>query len=531
MDKIGFDKETSSIRDLRVKHVAEAHEWARNLDLSATSIRKACLSFPSKTAIGLDQHAFRDIALLPDNALGSLGEIIRQCFVKLAIPTQSLLQLLVLLGKKNGGSRTIAILHTTYRLTMRLVSAHISQWDVNFAGKWDSALKGNSALRAHVARAMGIELAHSEGQFVIHFLWDMRKFYDSIKAHLLIPQLVARGYPLEILVLGTLTHKSPRCLQVGNSYSNIIMGCASSILAGCLQSCSWARGLLFEFVQALGYVVPGSVCEEHIDDLSQFVTNKSRMQLFQDAAKIGRAVKVGTAELGLTLSCKSTLLANNKSLGKLIVSHLETDGVPICLGTAATDLGIETAAGKRRCAASQWKRIWKGRRRAKRVNHLCKMNSEAQKLTMTGIHPVQIYGHTAQGASNAQVDAMCRNLKLGTVLGKTQACPITTVAWFFGVKRVPQTAARVEQISEWISMWRNCNVDAESADFGGKGPHVGWKSPSLESGYGTYLRHHLLGVGSRMEAELTRFLAVTGWQRHSGRRLVQQGADHRQFLQ
>ena len=314
------DQETSSIRDLRVKHVAEAHEWARNLDLSATSIRKACLSFPSKTAIGLDQHAFRDIALLPDNALGSLGEIIRQCFVKLAIPTQSLLQLLVLLGKKNGGSRTIAILHTTYRLTMRLVSAHISQWDVNFAGKWDSALNGNSALGAHVARAMGIELAHSEGQFVIHFLWDMRKFYDSIKAHLLIPQLVARGYPLEILVLGTLTHKSPRCLQVGNSYSNIIMGCASSILAGCLQSCSWARGLLFEFVQALGYVVPGSVCEEHIDDLSHFVMNKSRVQLFQDAAKIGRAVKVGTAELGLTLSCKSTLLANDKSLGKLIVS-------------------------------------------------------------------------------------------------------------------------------------------------------------------------------------------------------------------
>ena len=150
---------------------------------------------------------------------------------------------------------------------------------------------------ALVARAMGIELAQTEGQFVIHYFWDMRKFYDSIKAHLLIPQLVARGYPLEILVLGTVTHKSPRCLQVGNSYSDIIMGCASSILAGCLQSCSWTRGLLFEFVQALGYVVPGSVCEEHIDDLSHFVTNKSRMQLFQDAARIGRAVKEGTAEL------------------------------------------------------------------------------------------------------------------------------------------------------------------------------------------------------------------------------------------
>ena len=50
---------------------------------------------------------------------------------------------------------------------LRLVSAHISQWDVKFASKWDSALKGNSALGAHVARAVGIELAHNEGQYVI----------------------------------------------------------------------------------------------------------------------------------------------------------------------------------------------------------------------------------------------------------------------------------------------------------------------------------------------------------------------------
>ena len=180
--------------------------------------------------------------------------------------------------------------------------------------------------------------------------------------------------------------------------------------------------------------------------------------------------------MGLTPSCKSTLLVSDKSLGKLIVSHLGTDGVSICLGAAATDLGIETAAVKRRCAASQWKRIWKGRRRAKRVNRLCKMNSEAEKLTMTGIHPVQIYGHTAQGASNAQVNAMCRSLRLGTVLGRTQACPISTVAWFFGAERVPQTAARVEQISEWISMWRNCKCRHKTQkppSLGGKGPHAG----------------------------------------------------------
>ena len=133
----------------------------------------------------------------------------------------------------------------TLRLTMRLDCAVThQQWDVKFAGKRDFSLKGNSALRAHVARAAGIELAHSEGQYVLHFLWDMRKFFDSIKAHLLIPQLVVRGYPIEILALGTLTHKSPRCLQVGSGFNDVITGCASSILAGCLQSCSWARGFV-----------------------------------------------------------------------------------------------------------------------------------------------------------------------------------------------------------------------------------------------------------------------------------------------
>ena len=90
-DAIGFVKEMNRFRALREKHVAEARVWASSFGLRAVDTRKTCLPFPSKTAIGLDQHAFRDIANLTDNALGSLGEIIRQCFVKLAIPTQSLL--------------------------------------------------------------------------------------------------------------------------------------------------------------------------------------------------------------------------------------------------------------------------------------------------------------------------------------------------------------------------------------------------------------------------------------------------------
>ena len=350
---IGFVKEINSIRALRenmsqklvcgpATSIYEQRLFARLVSLSRPKPRLVLTSTRSQTSYSSLTMSWNLWVRSSDNVLSSWPyQLSHFC------------NFWSCWARKNGGSRSFAILHTTYRLTMRLVSAHISQWDVKFAGKWDFALKGNSALRAHVARAVGIELSHSEGQYVIHFLLDMRQFYDSIKAHLLIPQLVARGFPLEILVLGSLTHNSPRCVQVGNGYSDIINGCVSSILAGGLQSCSWARGLLFELVQALEYVVPGSVCEEHIDDLSQFVTNTYRMQLFQDAALIGRAVQEGTAKLGLTLSGKSKLLANDKSLGKLIVGHLGDEGVPICLETSATDLGIETAAGKRRCAAKE----------------------------------------------------------------------------------------------------------------------------------------------------------------------------------
>ena len=123
------------------------------------------------------------------------------------------------------------------------------------------------------------------------------------------------------------------------------------------------------------------------------------------------------SQAGPEVSCKSTLLANDKSLGKLIVGHL------ICLGTSATDLGIATAAEKRRCAANQWKRTWKGRRRAKRVNRLCKMNSEAQKTHDDGHTPCSnLRPHRARARPPHRSMRCAITLKMGTVMGNTQAC-------------------------------------------------------------------------------------------------------------
>ena len=95
-DTFAYHQELQSIRAPREIHFEDAGEWAKGLDVSGVNIRTVYLSFPFKTSIGLDQHSFQDIARLPDIAFVSLGEIVRQSFVKLAIQTQSLLQLLVL---------------------------------------------------------------------------------------------------------------------------------------------------------------------------------------------------------------------------------------------------------------------------------------------------------------------------------------------------------------------------------------------------------------------------------------------------
>ena len=124
-------------------HMGEVDGWA------ATSIRNLCLSFEQKTADWTSTllerwplfHATHEVVWRLSSDI---------VFAKLALPRQSLIQLLVLFGKTSG-SRTIAVLHTTYRLVMRLVSSrrwvgHQVCWTVEICAQ--TQLRPRSAHRA-----------------------------------------------------------------------------------------------------------------------------------------------------------------------------------------------------------------------------------------------------------------------------------------------------------------------------------------------------------------------------------------------
>ena len=152
-------------RNLRLSLLDDADAFADHIDLKPETIRRHCRAFPSRTAIGLDEVAFKDIELLPDEALIMLAGIMRYALRNLALPVQILINLMVMLGKPAGGSRTIAILATFYRLLMRILSPMVTEWDTKAAGHWDSAIRGSSSLRAQLARSLELELAHAEGLF------------------------------------------------------------------------------------------------------------------------------------------------------------------------------------------------------------------------------------------------------------------------------------------------------------------------------------------------------------------------------
>ncbi len=299
-----------------------------------------------------------------------------------------------------------------------------------------------------------MELADFEDLFTIHFLWDLRKFYDSIRIAKLIPKLGRLGYPKHIMALGLIAHKAPRILLVGQCCSNIISKCYKSIVAGCQQSCSWARGLMHQLVEALGYVMPGSICYEHVDDLSQVLSCKSKMELYHASMRIGKVLKQGIQDIDVVLSTKSKALSNC-NIVHAITKQLACNGLVIKAAQTADDLGIETAAGTRRVAATLNARIRKGNARGKRNGLLAKSNAKAHKLGPTGTQPMQSYGHAAQGASNTQVREMRHNIKVGTNLGATCACTTTTLAWYYGDFVDPYISIRVEQLAHWIDLWES----------------------------------------------------------------------------
>ena len=194
---------------------------------------------------------------------------------------------------------------------------------------------------------------------------------------------------------------------------------------------------MFTFAQSLGYIMPGSVSHEHVDDLNQSLVSRSKAKLNSKSIELGIAVKKAIHELDFKLADKHSSLSMTMGWGNALRTTLQSKGVTMKIAKIAADPGIETAAGTQRCAATQNRRTDRGSTMAQGNRTLSKINAKAHCLGPTGTHNQQSYGHTAQGASGHQAHNMKTNLENGTCLNNPKSCPTTTLAWFLGSANDP----------------------------------------------------------------------------------------------
>ena len=96
---------------------------------------------------------------------------------------------------------------------------------------------------------------------------------------MLAEELIERNFPPELMVLGTLAHHAPRILKVGTCISEPIVETGNSIVAGCIASVSFARGLLWILIDKLVHVLPRNPPWEHVDDIAQPLVATSSLGL------------------------------------------------------------------------------------------------------------------------------------------------------------------------------------------------------------------------------------------------------------
>jgi len=109
-------------------------------------------------------------------------------------------------------------------------------------------------------------------------------------------------------VLGILAHAAPRILKVGACFSVPIVKTGCSMVAGCQQAVSFARGLLWSLVHELCYTLPRCLAHEHVDDLSQPVVASTSRDLREALVELGNVVGKHVQRLKIKLADKSTIV-------------------------------------------------------------------------------------------------------------------------------------------------------------------------------------------------------------------------------
>ena len=200
------------------------------------------------------------MANLPLRAFTALSGFLETCERELAWPPQWLAIFTSLLPKSEIDERPIAVAPLLYRLWCRARGHEADDWCSARAGFWDTAVRGNSALRAGIQRMLMNETNQWLQYRFAMVCWDLENFYDSICLLRLMTSMVNLSFRPAIIVMSFTMYLAPRFLRGLGSVAEPMYP-ANSILQGCEFACHFARGLLHSLLDPVHRLYPVELTE------------------------------------------------------------------------------------------------------------------------------------------------------------------------------------------------------------------------------------------------------------------------------
>ena len=326
-------------------------------------------------------------------------------------------------------------------------------------------------------------------------------------------------YPLDILILGLQLHMSPRGLKCYDHCPGLVMP-RNGIIAGCSQSTTFARILLYKILQFLwdGYqtsqVYGLSYCPKGEDtaSVSSFVDDlKTTTHGLKDTHvethhMMGSNMILDLKGMRAKVSKKNVILITRRKHGLDLAKHYAAKGVSTLVKPVAKYLDVGTTRRVRRTMISIKDRIKAAKPRNNKLSWLNKKNKRARALHTTGVLPQASYGVEVTGYSPWIVRSLRTMAADSMGCAKQGRCPITAIALAKGIQWDPYIRGPLRVFKHWAAVstriepkalqeaWTKIEDDINSP--GGK-PWARVKGPMAA----TYLHLKEMGWTAHFEGE------------------------------
>ena len=436
------------LQELFDKAIAEARDLPP-LTVGALRTKLQCL--PEK-APGPDGWNNRMLKQLPPAGLQPLVNLLNDMEQSGQSPGQWRVVQFAMLPKKAEIERPIGLCNVVYKAWLQVRYSLVSAWLRKYEkmAPWDAAKPGSTCLSVAVHRVFQSELARATGQSRITCFLDLTTFFETISHQRLARSAIELEYPATLLNIAIQVYKGARVITADSCQSPATYS-PKGVVAGCPVAPSLSKLAIHDSCAKLSASGLVTNLDTWLDDISLDI---AATDADQAASRSVRAYKLMAECLGseaLVLSkAKSAFVCSDKDAEKRLRAMLRPGDPPIL--SLVRDLGVDSAAARRRRVACSNARLAKAQGRSGKLTKLKLSNKQKRaQVASTGVLTAATFGHQCQGFAPKRMKV------LRAIAGGHYAkVPFGSLDLLFDMAEVGAGDPLLKLILEHWSMLREC---------------------------------------------------------------------------